>query len=748
MRYIKAIYIGLIGMMLAGCQADQWEGIEGGFQITLSDEATVTTKSTPAELGEPTTDKFKLKIVNEATNNAAYDGAYKSGTIPAAAGTYTVTATFGENPVLALDDPYYKGEKTSVVVKDGETTSVNISCSVANALATIFYADTAKFDEMYSSYGVEVKVNNYNYNYSVTIGDGTKKSAYYQAGSKPTFTFKGVLKGNNKEVSKVLENDLLSSASTFEARQHCKLTLSLETTASGLVPTISKAETTTVTINETIPMEWLPAPKVNGFNDDNQTSLTYTETEDALSAQLRFSGSLAIQDVEFSFEFEDPQEKFQALNDTSFLLSELTEDDRSLLNAASIILPNLDGTNSGQFDFTAMTSSLQTKGNGEETTNTIKLRVKANNRWSSEEPISYEIKTVKPIFSVSAYPGNIWTKEFTMNALMESQVESGDYRKLKAGMEYQFSANGESNWENLNDDLRQTNLTPGTNYYIRGLYRGKIASEITKVQTYPVIELENGDMEDWNLSEIGYYYNTLTWNKNPLRTYNPWSENNQYWNTNNDFTTRHRDQWSPPFSTIYYYNSFPAVSHTKDVHGGNWAAELRNTAAGRGNTSSSSSSYDFNNVPGELFIGDINVITNGTAVSPNDSYEINKGKEFKSRPTGIRFYYKYSPYTTDSWKVYIALYDKTDKIIAENEITNGESVTSYKEININFNYIEDTDIMPAKIYIYFASSVNSGSSLPYHSTNVTTWYNDSQRTDKTLSGSIFIIDDISLVYDK
>ena len=90
----------------------------------------------------------------------------------------------------------------------------------------------------------------------------------------------------------------------------------------------------------------------------------------------------------------------------------------------------------------------------------------------------------------------------------------------------------------------------------------------------------------------------------------------------------------------------------------------------------------------------------------------------------------------------------TDKIFAENEITNGESVTSYKEININFNYIEDTDIMPAKIYIYFASSVNSGSSLPYHSTNVTTWYNDSQRTDKTLSGSIFIIDDISLVYDK
>ena len=720
MRYIKAIYIGLIGMLLAGCQADQWESIEGGFLITLSDEVTVTTKSTPAELGEPTTDKFKLKIVNEATNNAAYDGAYKSGTIPAAAGTYTITASFGENPVLALDDPYYKGEETGVVVKDGETTSVNISCSVANALATIFYADTAKFDEMYSSYGVEVKVNNYNYNYSVTIGDGTKKSAYYQAGSKPTFTFKGVLKGNNKEVSKVLENDLLSSASTFEAGQHCKLTLSMEATASGLVPTISKVEASTVTINETIPMEWLPKPKVNGFNDDNQTSLTYTETEDALSAQLRFSGSLAIQDVEFSFEFEDPQEKFQALNDTSFLLSELTEDDRSLLNAASIILPNLDGTNSGQFDFTAMTSSLQTKGNGEETTNTIKLRVKANNRWSSEEPISYEIKTVKPIFSVSAYPGNIWTKEFTMNALMEDQVTKGDFSKLSANMKYQFSTDGKSNWTDLSEDLRKADLEPGTTYYIRGVYRGEICSDPVAVSTYPIIELENGGLENYQIvkgedktgSRYGAHYE--------------WDS----WCTLNDLTCddTHAFIWG---NTAF--NSRSGTRPTTDARtGGDGKAVWISTIGwGYGTTTYHTIT------PGELFLGTLSNVNHD-----DDTYTKSYGITYSSRPTALHFWYKYAPFDGDHSDIYIQVLGENQEVLGEASLNNSETVSVYTETTLNITYYEDFLSVPVtSLNVVF----KTGNKLSVEARGETGVGGEG---DPAYRGSELYIDDISLVYDK
>ena len=751
MRYIKAIYIGLIGMLLAGCQADQWESIEGGFQITLSDEVTVTTKSTPAELGEPTTDKFKLKIVNEATNNAAYDGAYKSGTIPAAAGTYTITATFGENPVLALDDPYYKGEKTSVVVKDGETTSVNISCTVANALATIFYADTAKFDEMYSSYGVEIKVNNY----SVTIGDGTKESAYYQAGSKPTFTFKGVLKGNNKEVSKILEDDLLSSASTFEARKHCKLTLSMEATASGLVPTISKAEATTVTINETIPMEWLPAPKVNGFNDDNQTSLTYTETEDALSAQLRFSGSLAIQDVEFSFEFEDPQEKFQALNNKSFVLSELTEKDRSLLNAASIILPNLDKTNSGQFDFTAMTSSLQTKGNGEETTNTIKLRVKANNRWSSEEPNVYEIRTVKPEFNISVNEANCWSREFTIEEITVSEGK-GNLEKIKENLIYQYY-NG-NDWvecttrDNVKGRTQQfkeaAESIPSKEYRVRALYRGAIASSEATATLETPTQLPNGNMDEWGYTESS---SNNSGNEgsifNPRYTYIPiYKLTSSFWSTNNDYTTRYSNRtFGRP------YNCFPAVSYVPGRLGGK-AAELRNTASGAGNTNAGSISVidNRNKVAGILFTGDFECESGGSAT--NYSYTKTNGKEFESRPTSLKFWYKYLPYTSDTWQAHIELWDKDKNIIIQQDFQSSLQKTDYEEVEIKLDYNNQQSYPVCKyIYIIFQSTITEGENMLFEKFKDTyvLWKDEQQYTYNELHvGSVLTIDDISLVYDK
>ena len=743
MKYIKFLYIALVVLLLAACQTEQWENMEGGFLISLGEDVSVTTKSTPAELGKPTTDKFTLKIVKENTGSTLYEGTYTSQIIPASSGLYTVTATCGNNPVLALDAPYYKGEQSGVEVTEGPATTVSLTCKVANALASVVYNNSEKFDELFSSYAVKITVNQQ----YVSIGkEQSTKSAYYQAGSLPTFQFIGTLKDNGQEVSMLLEDEKLTDPATFATAKHCKLTLSVKPATSGVILTVEKVEVENVTISETIPVDWLPKPKITGF-EDGQTSLTYTETATAIPAQLKFTGSLAIQDVEFSFNFQDPQEKFQALNGKTFLLSQLSEEDRALFNAASIILPSLDGTNGGQFDFTAMTSNLQTLAGGADATNTINLRVKANDRWSSEEPSSYQIITTKPIFHVRAYPGNIWTKEFTMNSLLEEEVESGDYTKLSEGMTYQFSTNG-NDWTNFGDDLRKADLTPETTYYIRGVYRGEIASERVEVKTYSIIELENGNMENWTAEERGYYFKVFGGSSAPkLRVYYPWEEN-PYWNTNNDFTTRYRDASTASLSTVYRYNSFPAVSYTKDAHGGTWAAELRNTAAGRGNTSSSQSSYEFNNVPGELFIGNINVTTNGTAALPDDSYEIVKGKAFTSRPTGIRFYYKYAPYTTDSWKAYIALYDESDNIIAENTVTNGNTIGSYTEVEMPFNYIEDPNIIPAKIYIYFASSIYSGNSLPYHSTEVTTWYGDSQRTDETLSGSILTIDDISLIYDK
>ena len=728
MRYIKAIYIGLIGMLLAGCQADQWESIEGGFLITLSDEVTVTTKSTPAELGEPTTDKFKLKIVNEATNNAAYDGAYKSGTIPAAAGTYTVTATFGENPVLALDDPYYKGDTTGVKVEEGQTTSITLNCKVANALATIFYADTAKFDEMYSSYGVEIKVNNS----SVTIGDGTKESAYYQVGSKPTFTFKGVLKGNNKEVSKVLENDLLSSASTFEAGQHCKLTLSMEATASGLVPTISKVEASTVTINETIPMEWLPAPKVSSTGFDEKKTLTIYETVVPDAASIDFEVAQPLQDLSFTLNFED--EQFTSLN-KDYQLSTMTDEEKIALSDAGITLP-LIGSNEPKITFSqAFNARLLSKNDGV-VNNTITINsVQANDRENKDEaPLTYTIAVHKPEFTVNVLEGNIWSKTFTAEEISVSEGK-GNLETIKKNLVYQYQE-ADGIWQDFgNQDARQQVFAEhpqNRNYKVRALYRNVLASNEVDVELESQDQLQNSGMEDWYI-ETKKKSGTWPFEDKTYYTFHPYTTgaaNSSWWDTNND-----KAQGGTYALGIWYEGCFAScVSYTEDAHSGSKAALMYLSGCGDGKANTSGT-YVGGAMVGSLFIGSYN----GGIV---------QGHDFGVRPTALTFWYKYKPYNSDAFKVVISLKNGEKEIATgtyEPTAYSSEDI-EYQQASVNFNYSVENEKATTICVQFLASNKTDLSKNDFNMGTTITYPVIGNWT--VHMGSILKIDDISLVYDK
>lgn len=86
MKYIKSLYTAIVVLLLIACQSEQWEGQEGGFIVSLGEDVTVSTKSTPAELGKPDPELFKLKIVKESNGNTLYDGNFTGKTIPASAG--------------------------------------------------------------------------------------------------------------------------------------------------------------------------------------------------------------------------------------------------------------------------------------------------------------------------------------------------------------------------------------------------------------------------------------------------------------------------------------------------------------------------------------------------------------------------------------------------------------------------------------------------------------------------------------
>lgn len=734
MKYIKSIYIGLVGLLMTACQTEQWEASQGSLCITLAEDVSISTKSTPAELGKPTAERFTLNIVKESTGKNTYNGIYKQ-TIPASTGAYTVTATYGTNLAIALDSPYYKGEETGVEVEVNQSTPVTLTCKVANALASVIYGEGQKdnFNELFSTYGVEVKVGNS----SVTIGrnGSTTQSAYYRAGSTPTFTFKGTLKENNQNVSMEITSDKLT-ADAFQAGQHCKLTLSLKPTTAGAIITVEKVEVETVTISETIPVEWLPAPKINATGFDENKSLTIYETGDAASASIDFTVSQPLQDLSFTLNFAD--ENLSALNKT-YQLSTMTDEEKIALSDAGITLP-LIGSNDPKITFPdTFISKLQSQNNSV-VNNTITINsVTANNRSNTDGAQTYTIAVHKPEFSVSVLPGNIWSKEFTVEEITVEEGK-GNLEKIKENLVYQYQ-DADGNWNNCsNQDTRQQIFTEhpqNRNYKVRALYRGSLASNEVSLELESQTQLENSGMEDWFLAETDWEF--------PNYIPRISSSTTEYWDTNNEFTFRYNIPWPKDWYDSSY-NGFPAVSYsTTNKHTGNRSAELRNTAAGPAGTSSVV--YDNNRIAGMLFYGNYTGTTSTSLADGN--IDIEEGRSFNVRPTKLSFWYTYEPYNgneQDTYEVIIRIFDADGNIIGEGNHTSNQQITSWSNQTIDITYKNDYVEKATKIYVCFQSSNAGQGNVPYEKKREITLSDSGNYT--THYGSILRIDDISLIYDK
>lgn len=708
MKYIKSIYIGLVGLLMTACQTEQWEASQGSLCITLAEDVSISTKSTPAELGKPTEERFTLNIVKESTGESLYSGLYTSQTISASPGTYTVTATYGTDLAIALDSPYYKGEETGVEVEVNQSTPVTLTCKVANALASVAYGEGQKdkFDDLFSTYGVEVKVGNS----SVTIrGNGsTTQSAYYRAGSTPTFTFKGTLKENNQNVSMEITSDKLT-ADAFQAGQHCKLTLSLKPATAGAIITVEKVEVETVTISETIPVEWLPAPKINATGFDENKSLTIYETGDAASASIDFTVSQPLQDLSFTLNFAD--ENLSALNKT-YQLSTMTDEEKIALSDAGITLP-LIGSNDPKITFPdTFISKLQSQNNSV-VNNTITINsVTANNRSNTDGAQTYTIAVHKPEFSVSVLPGNIWSKEFTVEEITVEEGK-GNLEKIKENLVYQYQ-DADGNWNNCsNQDTRQQIFTEhpqNRNYKVRALYRGSLASNEVDVEMEEPKALPNGNMDEW-ISSTRY--------NQPY--YQPWV-NEAWWDSNNNVTM------PQSYSTYPNYKCFPTTTYTEESISGK-AAVIRSVSVNGWNSEILGTGKN----RGIFYVG-----------STADNGTMTEGREWNSRPSQLTFMYKYESYDNEHFGVYIELLSEDGTVIASEQFlsTAGVSVSSYEKAEIMLNYI-NSSLKASKIQIRFVS-VADGESVNTRKQTISI----PAGSYKIYGGSVLTIDDISLIYDK
>lgn len=747
MKYINYLSLCCMAWMIFACQEKESLQQSGktGFLISLTDGTQASASRTaPGELKEILDVQpadFDLTITDSSTGDPVYEDKVTEGVIPVMSGVYNLTAAYGDNPVLALDAPYFKGEVKEAVVRGGETTSVEIPCKVANSLLSVTFDNSKEsFEDIYSDYSVEVKTEGAE---SVFLEKDGKESAYFRAGSEIEVFFHGMLKGSGEEKGIALDLSGIEEL-PLQAGDHLKLTLMPELDKYD-IPLSIQVEVTHVTLEDTIPMEWLPKPRVGGFNEDGAKFVSHVETSvEDVPAVLNFSGKMAIQDVELTLDLKD--EDFISLNKT-YLLSSLTKEDKTALSDAGIVLPELGSAVTGNIDFSALARKLKI-ASGNETVHSIKLRVKANERWSSEEdtPDVFEIHTLAPKVVIATRPEDVWSKSLTVSGIT---VESGDEATIKGNLKYQFNDNG--TWKDCEGNVAMmANHPSDSKMQVRAVYRNVVECEPTVFDLEVPEQLPNSDMEEWS-------YETYTGDR---YSFNPWNDGETpFWDTNNDYTTRHRNNSSS--LTMANYNGFHAVSYVQGRNGG-LAAELRSTANGRGNTIkfsifSERKELDLNKVAGTLFTGTANVKMTGNDISGKDTYMEEKNASFPSRPTALQFYYKYIPYNTDSWSVHIELLDENKNVIIQNEKTSSKTVNDWSEepFSVELDYADDTTYAKCKyIYVIFKSTINEGANMPYREITQTFYVlsENGALSDRTYSpayvGSVLTIDDISLVYDK
>lgn len=730
MKWISCLSFLVLCMVLGGCQSDEETALSGktGLLITLTDEEHhAYSRTAPSELEDPVTEMFQLKVVYSGTDKSAYKGSCKEF-ILLEEGTYDLTATYGDNPVLALDAPYYAGTLEGQEVIKGQMTSASIPCFVANSLLSVIYNKTS-LDKLYESYYVTVSVGSE----SVNLDADSGKSAYFRAGSSVKLVFHGLLSGTGKEVTYDIPDQ--EQFSNIPVKTHVKVTLGLDESniTSGVGVSIEKLETETVSISETIPVEYLPKPKLES-DDFVNNELSFAETEKK-SAVIRLKLSSGLQDLKLKFNSADA--KFAGLEQGKEYLLSNPEDKSAVETALGITLPEI-GATEDSLDFTSLIPKLMTD-KGTTVASTVEVDVEANNRWASEDASANRVYTLtcnKPELALVTNPGNFWSKEFSVDSC---DIRTGDVETISKKLQYQYRKKGDEQWIDCNQLVQFDDYPADKQYQVRAVYREGIETEPVDVVLETPQQLPNSGMEEWSTEKGEEFRVSDNWfQKKTYYKFYPYSEgeSDKWWDTNNL-----RSQDGNIILGMGHPVCFaPCVSYTEDVkHGGNRAALIYTSGHGGGYVSTGEELYTAGAIAGSLFIG---------TYSWTDKTEtVNRGHAFSVRPTAVTFWYNYLPKNQDEFKVYVELKNGEEVIATGTYIPDPlSSETGWQEGRVDVEYVAHPKPATSICVQFLSTDKTSFSSSDFDKDKSMTF--PVMGDWKVHIGSMLYIDDISLIFDK
>ena len=342
-------------------------------------------------------------------------------------------------------------------------------------------------------------------------------------------------------------------------------------------------------------------------------------------------------------------------------------------------------------------------------------------------------------FSISVEDYNIWATKAILdlnakNTVIKNKVVNGVKAVYVNGSEttnYSVDASAYT--------ITVNGLTAGTQNTIKVVVDddGDEAEASIALTTEAATQVPNSDMESWTVEKCTASNGVLT-----TKTYYNFlpyvsgSDSEGWWATNNQV-----GQNGTIALGIWWEGCFASsTSYCTDVHGGSKAAYIFTNGHGRHYSDTGQILYTDGSYIGSLFIGSFDY--------NEDEYDGDfvQGHSFTSRPSSLSFWYKYAPYNTDAFKVWVAI-KSGDETIAEGTYvpaTSSTAVSSYTQATVNLNYTV-TNKKATTICIQFLSSTKSSISSSDIDKNVTINYPEVGDWSAH-RGSELWIDDLTLNY--
>lgn len=345
-----------------------------------------------------------------------------------------------------------------------------------------------------------------------------------------------------------------------------------------------------------------------------------------------------------------------------------------------------------------------------------------------------------PMFTVAASEADVWATKASITLIGINEGTTEYLKTQPVVIEYIESAKFEEGSWITPAQTKEGNVIEITGlpadaekkntYRVKAVLGDKESANILDIKTEIAAQVPNSGFEEWHLTRTKEGGIWGIGGMNVYRYY-PYKQNESspWWATNSERSLA----WTVSPVQV---TTCPAVIYTNDGRSGK-AAEIH-TAGSGGGYANTSFSYLGGAFPGSLFIG--------TYKYSNKTETKVTGHAFSSRPSKVSFWYKYIPYQTDAFKVYIEIRNSNTVIATGTYIPAAYSAADndYRNVCITLNYTNKL-LKATDISIEFFSTIQTSFSSDnlimgenIELTDVGNW--------QTHYGSRLKIDDVELIY--